>query len=130
MAGKLISECGLAMVEKGEITCSNAPSKLSARLRLIGAGVLFLGLGSACIVYWIGTRSPDVMDDPLMTGYSRAESRQIQILVGKMGLLMVDILDSLKQPGTQAFLITAVSALVAIGCFYFAGLLDDDAEAG
>jgi hypothetical protein len=117
------------MGANGNTAGPNAPSNLSARLRLTGVVILFLGLISACIIYWMGTRSPDV-DDPLLAGYSKAESRQIQILIGKMGLLMVNFIDSLKRPNTQAFIIAGISILIAIGFFYFAGLLDDDIKAG
>ena len=30
---------------------------------MIGIIVLLLGIGGAGMVYWLGTRSPDVMDD-------------------------------------------------------------------
>jgi len=43
-------------------------SKQSARLRIIGVIVLLLGIGSACIVHWIGIRSADLSDDPSMGG--------------------------------------------------------------
>ena len=39
---------------------------------------------------------------------------------GKMGLVTSDLFDALKRPGTQAILIVAISALVAMGCFFFA----------
>jgi hypothetical protein len=47
-----------------------------------------------------------------------------------MGLLTQELSDDLKQPGTQAFLIGAVSVLIAAGCFYFARLEDDSNEVG
>jgi len=48
------------------------------------------------------------------------------ILYAKMGLLIEDWSDELKQPGTQAFIIAGAATLVALGCFYFARLLDND----
>jgi hypothetical protein len=116
------------MTVNGKTTSSNSSFKLRARLRMIGVIVLLLGISSACIVYWIGTRSADLIDDPLLAGYSKAESRQIEILIGKMGLLMVNFIDALKRPDTQAFIIAATSTLIAFGCFYFARLLDNDDE--
>jgi len=36
--------------------------------------------------------------------------------------------DDLKQPGPQAVIIAVASIIVATSCFYFARLLDEDAE--
>jgi hypothetical protein len=105
-------------------------SKKSARLRMAGVIVLVLGIAGAGLVYWLGTRSPDVSDDLSMAGYNRAETRQMEQLYGKSGLLIEEWFDDLKQPGTQAILIAVVSALVAAGCFYFARLSDDVDEPG
>lgn len=98
------------------------------RLRIIGVVVLFLGLACAGAVYWIGTHSAEPSEDELLPGNAKAESHQMELLYGKMGLLTMELSDDLKQPGTQALLIAAVSILAAGGCFYFARLTDDDAE--
>ena len=97
------------------------------RLRLIGSLVLLLGLGGAGAVYWLGTRGPELSDDPAMLGYHRAADRQMAILYGKQGRLIEDFSDALKQPGTQAGLIGIVTVVIGAGCFYFARLLDYDA---
>jgi hypothetical protein len=65
-----------------------------------------------------------------MVGYNRAESRQMGMLYGKMGLLIEDWTNDLKQPGTQATLIASASILIALGCFYFARLSDDVDQTG
>ena len=98
------------------------------RLRTIGLIVLVLGLGGAGVVYGLGTRSPDVMDDLSMVGYNKAQTRQMGMLYGKMGPVIEEWFDDLKQPGTQAEIIVVVSTLIAAGCFYFARLLDHDDE--
>ena len=90
--------------------------------------MLALGLLSAGAVYWIGTHSTEPSEDDLLPGNARAESHQMQLLYGKMGLLTQELSDDLKQPGTQALIIATVSILVAAGCFYFARLSDDDSE--
>lgn len=100
--------------------------KQPKRLRLIGVIVLLLGLVGAGVVYWRGTHSTEPSEDELLPGNARAESRQMEILYGKLGLLTWELSDDLKQPGTQAFLIATVSVLFAAGCFYFARLSDDD----
>jgi len=103
--------------------------KQSKRLRVIGVVVLVLGLLSAGAVYWIRTHSGEPTEDELLAGNAKAESRQMGVLYGKMGLLTQELSDDLKQPGTQAFIIATVSILIAAGCFYFARLGDDDNEA-
>ena len=106
----------------------HSSSRRSAQLRMIGIVVLVLGLGSAGVVYWLGTRSPDVMDDISMLGYNKAQTRQMGMLHGKMGPVIEEWFDDLKQPGTQAEIIVVVSILAGAGCFYFARLLDHDDE--
>ena len=106
----------------------HSSSRRSAQLRMIGIVVLVLGLGSAGVVYWLGTRSPDVMDDISMLGYNKAQTRQMGMLYGKMGPVIEEWFDYLKQPGTQAEIIVVVSILAGAGCFYFARLLDHDDE--
>ncbi len=106
----------------------HSSSRRSARLRMTGIIVLLLGIGGAGVVYWLGTRSPDVSDDLSMVGYNKAQMRQMGMLYGKMGPVIEEWFDDLKQPGTQAEIILAVSALIAAGCFYFARLLGHDDE--
>jgi hypothetical protein len=109
-----------AMTLNDEETSPASSSRRAARLRMIGVIVLVLGLGSAGLVYWLGTRSPDVMEDLSMAGFNKAQRRQMGQLYGKMGLALEQFSDDLKQPGTQAEIITVVSVLAATGCFYFA----------
>ena len=106
----------------------HSSSRRSAQLRMIGIVVLVLGLGSAGVVYWLGTRSPDVMDDISMLGYNKAQTRQMGMLYGKMGLLIENWTNDLKRPDTQAILITTTSILITLGCFYFARLLENGDE--
>jgi small-conductance mechanosensitive channel len=101
-------------------------SRRARKLRISGIIVMVLGVGSAVIVYWMGTRSANLNDDPSMLGYDRAETQQMGILYGKSGELIEDWSNDLKQPGTQAVIITAISVIIASGCFYFARLSDYD----
>ena len=100
------------------------------QLRITGVIVLLLGIVSMGVVYWLGTRGPDLSDDLSMVGYNRAQTRQMGQLYGKSGLLIEEWSNDLKQPGTQAIIIAVVSVIIASGCFYFARLLDDDNETG
>ena len=102
----------------------NLSSRRSAQLRLIAIIVLTLGISSAGIVYWV--RSPDLSDDPSMLGFNKREERQMGLLYGKMGTLIEDWKDDLRQPGNQAALIAGFAVVIAAGCFYFARLLDDE----
>jgi len=106
----------------------SSSSRRARRLRMIGVIVLALGIAAAGIVYWIGTRSPDLSGDPSMLGFNRAETRQMGLLYGNQGLLIEKWSEDLKQPGTQAVIITVFSTLIAAGCLYFARLLDIDDE--
>ena len=117
-----------AMTLNDEKTSPDSSSKRAARLRMIGVIVLLLGIGGAGLVYWLGTRSPNVMDDLSMVGFNKARTRQMGMLYGKMGPVIEEWFDDLKQPGTQAEIIVVVSTLIAAGCFYFARLLDHDDE--
>jgi hypothetical protein len=108
----------------------DSSSKRSRRLKIIGVIVLLFGISSACLVYWMGTRSPNLSDDLSMVGFNKAESRQMGMLYGKMGLLIEDWINELKRPGTQATLIASASILIAFGCFYFARLSDDVDKTG
>ena len=107
---------------------ANESRKGQKRLRVVGVAILCLGLICAGAIYWAGTHSAEPSQDELLPGNTKAESHQMELLYGKMGLLTMELSDDLKQPGTQALLIIAVSILAAGGCFYFARLTDDDAE--
>ena len=95
---------------------------------MIGIVVLLLGISSAGIIYWLGTRLPDLSDDLSMAAYDIPAQWQMGILYGKQGELIESWSNDLKQPGTQALIIVVAAVLVAGGCFYFARLLDYDAE--
>ena len=111
------------MTANDKTSGSHSTSKRATWLRMIGIIVLLLGIGGAGLVYWLGTHSPDLMDDLSMVGFNKARTRQMGMLYGKMGPVIEEWFDDLKQPGTQATIIAAVSTLIATGCFYFARLL-------
>jgi hypothetical protein len=115
-----------AMSVNDQTAGPNPPRSRPGRLRTIGVTVLLLGLAAAGAVYWIGTHSGEPTEDELLAGNARAESHQMGVLYGKMGVLVSQWSDDLKQPGTQAVLIAGVSILIAAGCFYFARLLHDN----
>jgi len=91
-----------------------------ARFRSTGVLVLLLGLAGAGVVYWTGTPPADLSDDPATARAYKTAERTIEINSGKLGVLLNDLTEDLKRPGTQALIILAVSILVASACFYFA----------
>jgi hypothetical protein len=111
-----------------QVAGANSPRQQSRRLRVIGGIVLVLGLLGAGAVYWIRTHSAEPTEDELLAGNARMEAHQMGVLYGKMGLLTQKLSDDLKQPGTQAGIIAAVSVVIAAGCFYFARLEDENDE--
>ena len=121
--------CTDAMKDSDKTEGSMPPGRLRARrLRLAGALILIVGLTAAGTVYWLGTRAPDLPDDPSMIGFDRAAKRQIGILYGRFGEFTEDLTEYLKRPGVQASIIILVSAGVAFGCFRFAHLLEYENE--
>ena len=105
------------------MTCGGDSSpNAGARLRTVGVFILLLGLGAAVLVYWTGVPPEDLSENPATAGMSKKEARDIEINLGKAGLLMNDFMADLEQPGTQAILIAIASILAASGCFYFARL--------
>jgi hypothetical protein len=101
-------------------------NRRAKKLKIIGIIVLVLGISGAGIVYWLGTRSDGLSDDISMLGYDKPRNLQMERMYGKWGDLTNDVLDDLKQPGTQAFIIVATAGLVAWGCFYVAGRINID----
>jgi hypothetical protein len=114
------------VIEK--MSTSDPSSRSRGRLRLAGLVVLVLGIAGASGVYWLRTRSPDFSDDLSMVGYNKAQTRQMEQLYGKSGLLIEEWFNDLKQPGAQATIIVVISALIAGGCFYFARLSAEEDE--
>ena len=96
----------------------------SRRFRAIGVIVLVAGLAGAGLFYWIQTRSLGPTMDDLMPGYSRKRERQMGIMMGSLGMTMMEWMDALKEPRTQAIIIAVVSVLAAVALFRVASLLD------
>ena len=114
------------MTQNDAASAPDSSGPRRARLRTVGVLVLLLGLAGAALVYWTGAPPPDWSADPSTARAYKTESRDIEINLGKMGLVLNDLMAALKRPGTQALLIAAASILVSSGCFYFARLPDQD----
>jgi hypothetical protein len=111
-------------------TNPHASSRLRTRLRAIGVIVLLLGLAGAVAVYWMGSLAMEGTDNRLLAGPSRAELHQVELLYGTFGLRIIEMMNGLKYPGTQAVIIATVSIVIALGCFYLARAMnhDDDTD--
>jgi hypothetical protein len=99
------------------------------RLRIAAAVILVLGVFGADFVYWLGSRSKVVSDNPAFLTNEKEQSRQEEILIGKQAGLVDAWTEDLKRPKTQAIIIVVAAALAAGGCFYFAGLQHNFEEA-
>jgi hypothetical protein len=86
--------------------------------------VLVFGVAGACLFYWIAARAAAPSMDELFPGYSRNRSRQVGILMGSMVVTMMQLLDALKDPFTEAVIIAVVAALVAVIFFRLASVTD------
>jgi len=119
------------MSVEGTTSAAGSNVRSARRLRKIGVVALLVGVLGAGLVYWLGKPPRDVMDDPSMGGFNKANQRQMEMMYGKMGTMTEDLFQHLKRPGTQAAIIAIGGVLVAAGCFYFARLVSygGDAEA-
>jgi len=115
------------MTNKTSISVSSAKRR-AHKLRLVGLVVLLLGIAGGIMVYECRLRTSDVMDDPEMLGFNRAEIRQMGLLYGRQGTMIMEFNAALERPQTQVILILILSALVAGGCWMIARLMERDGK--
>jgi len=96
----------------------------STRLRVAGTLVLACGIIAACVFYWIQVRNAPPALDEFAAGYEKARQRQMGIMMGTLGVMMVGWMDTLADPGAQAIVIALCAGLVAALCFHIAKLMD------
>ena len=116
------------MAETRTIAHAQANRRRAQLFRIAVLLSLVLGIGSAGLVYWQGTRANDLSGDPGMLGFDRKETQQSEVLYGRQGELLDEWSNDIKQPGTQAFILLATGALAAVICFYAAHLCDVNAD--
>jgi drug/metabolite transporter (DMT)-like permease len=104
------------------------PARHPRRWQILALVLLLLGFLAAGWVWWQGRTAADLQDDPAMLGFNRRSHRQMGLLYGKSGYLIDDLLESLKQPGTQAVIILAATALLAGGCIFISRLPESPAD--
>ncbi len=113
----------------------------SDRLRLAAWVILALGLLAAACVYWTASNGPDPL---LSQGYEivggqvyaseqaeAARRLQIERVGGKAAVWAVEFNEWLAaqfQGRRLALSLVVLSALLALGCFHIAGLMDEPSE--
>jgi len=108
----------------------HSSSRLRVRLRAIGAIVLLFGLAGGGAVDWMGwpgwlaSRGMEGVDDRFLVGPSRAELHQVELLYGKFGLRILEMINALERPGTRAVNVAAVLILITGLCWYVAHVVD------
>ncbi|MCU1382610.1 MAG: hypothetical protein JWL71_1307 [Acidobacteria bacterium] len=102
----------------------------ASRLRFIGSGVLVLGLTAAYLFYRLRSQSVGPTLDDLLPGYSERRARQTAIVMGGFVVSLLQGADKLKEPFTQALIISGVAVVVALCCFRVAWLMDRPADDG
>jgi hypothetical protein len=102
------------------------PLKESDRLRRTGNFVLAAGLVGACLYYAVEARPAARAMDEMLPGYERSQNRQMRMLMGRTGVMMMEWQEALDLPGTQAILIAAVTGLFSLYFFRAASVLDHD----
>ena len=86
--------------------------------------ILACAIVGASIYYWLQIRSLPPELDEFAAGYTKARERQMGIMMGTLGVMMVGWMDTLGDPGAQALIIVALAAIVAAFCFRVAWLMD------
>jgi hypothetical protein len=103
---------------------SRLPEKESERLRVYGWSVLAAGLLAAALYYGVNARRAIETDSN--EAYSRNEMRQMEVMMGKSGIIMADVQNAFDLPAVRAVVIVAVAGLLALYFFRSAAVLDDE----
>jgi hypothetical protein len=100
----------------------DSQNNAGARLRLIGVVILFLGLAGAGLVYGLGETPEDLSGDVATAATDKRQARAVEVNVGKMGLLVDNLMNDFQDPAFVAAMIAGASVLAAGGCFYISRL--------
>ncbi|HEY2906701.1 MAG TPA: hypothetical protein VGJ29_12445 [Vicinamibacterales bacterium] len=96
----------------------------AVRLRIAGATLLAVALLVAGVRYTIHIRSTEPTLEELIPGSTAARERQVGILIGPFGVSLIEAWEYLQRPGIEALVTVGAGAIVAIGCFRLATLLE------
>jgi hypothetical protein len=109
-----------------------SPTSRRSLLNYIGIFILLAGVGVGEFIYWRSLQGGSGTDDeyPVLSQYdSRVYQRNVQMYVGKFGLIMDQwsrAAAKLGEPRPLAITITVVSTLAAGGCFMMASRMPRD----
>src|SRR5579862_4421126 len=98
----------------------------SDRLRRTGWTVLAAGAVVAAIRYWVAARDASQLDDTTALGYTKSLQHGMGVMMGRSGLILMDISNLLGTPIGQALIVMACAALLAAYFFRVAWVIDDD----
>jgi hypothetical protein len=120
-----------------DLEMSKKTASLRARLRLIGAGILFVGLASAATVYVTAAGEPraaaayEIVGGevfPIMHDDSKRYRRDVQMYGGKAAVMANDFslwFFGLWQGTQLAYTLASLAAGCALACFCAAHFLPD-----
>jgi|SRR5579871_1480003 len=92
-------------------------------LNIVGVVVLVLGLGVAAVLYAYGQKSISLstggnwQDNTLSTDDSKANTRDVEMYNGKLGMWALDLEDWCSNPQSWVVPVALASLLGAIACF-------------
>jgi hypothetical protein len=99
------------------------PPSLRARLNLLGAAILVLGLGAAAWIWIhqdrIDRQNADLNADQVGLLDSRSQTRQLEVLTGHSGVVAeqwAEWLKSLAHGKRLAATLAIISAILGVGC--------------
>ncbi len=101
---------------------------LPTRLKLIGVGILLVGLLSAALIYVLAAQAPDesnILDMPQNTKIYRHD---LELYGGKLNVMLDDFNRWLWQGKTLAKIIACLSIIIALALFYVANHLEPVSE--
>jgi hypothetical protein len=96
----------------------------SGRFRAVGMLVLVLGITAACVFYLIEARAAAPALDASFPDDAQAQARQIGIMMGTFGVILLGWGNALQRPGMQAVVIAGGSVFVAFVCYRIAWVLE------
>jgi hypothetical protein len=103
------------------------PEKESERLRVYGKAIFVAGVLAALVYYWVNAPA---RGDEADTAYSRNETRQMEVMMGRSGVIMAEVQNAFDRPAVRAVVIVAVAGLLALYFFRSAAVLEDEERDG
>lgn len=100
----------------------------AAQLKKIGLIVLLAGLAIGALIWLLFPDDNSSDDNSLLSQYYKQQEVQAQRLWGNQGSLVLEFTRSLKRPVTWSVIITVLSVIFALACFYLASRPPEENE--